>query len=275
MSSHNEIQDMIPDFAVGRASDADRQLIETHLRDCAECRAMVEECAAAATDLRELVATESLHHPEPGQFALFTDGALKGEGLLAFELHIDLCAECAEKLATINQLEREVDYTPAAGPAGSVSPARGGLRKNFTRPVLIYGVAFAAIALMAVPVVRSLLRSDSPPGISGGEKVVQLAEQTRSGLSRQIITMSSEQKSLELEIRFIPLLDRTYSVTVATEAGRAIYTSQLSVDQMQNGAVTMRLIADDLLAGDYSAILTSTPTLGDPFRVYYPFTIKR
>ena len=275
MSSHDEIQDLIPDFAVGRSTDASRRLVETHLQDCAECRDFLEECAAAAADLRGLAAAESRHHPEPDQVALFTDGVLRGEDLRNFELHLDLCAECSEKLATIRLLERQVRYELVAGVNGRVSPVRRGLREFLARPVLVYGIAFAAVAVLAVPVVRSLLRSDSPPGVSGGEEVVQLAEQTRSGLSRQTITLFSEQKSLALEIRFIPALDRTYSITVATEAGRTIYASQLSVDQVQHGTVTMRLTAEDLLAGDYSAILTGTPTLGDPLRVYYPFTIKR
>lgn len=277
MSSHSQLQEQIPDFVAGRASEADRQLMEAHLRDCAECRAILEECAAAVAELRNLANDEPQHHPEPDQFALFTDGALEGDDLQAFELHLDLCAECSEKLATIRQLEREVKYeaTSFASSSGRVSPARTGLRKLFARPALVYGAALAAVALLAVPVMRSLLRSDSPTGVSGGEKFVQLAEQTRSGLSRQEITLLPEQKTLVLEIRFIPMLDRTYSVTVATEAGRTIYTSQLSAVQVQQGVVNLRLTADDLLAGDYSAILTSTPTLGDPLRVYYPFAIKR
>lgn len=274
MSSHDEIRDLIPDFAAGRASDADRQLLEAHLQGCAECRAILQECAATAADLRELTATETQHHPEPDRFALFTDGALKGEELHSFGLHLDLCAECSEKLATIRLLEREVEYEAAAGLGGRTSPTRGGFRKIFTRPALVYGIAFAAVALLAVPVMRSLLRSDSPAGDSDGEKVVQLAEQTRSGLSRQSITLSPEQVTLVLEIRFIPVPSRTYSIMVSAEVGTIIHAGQLSADEVQQGSVAVRISAKDLRAGDYSAVLTGAPTEGEPLRVYYPFTIK-
>jgi anti-sigma factor RsiW len=277
MSSHDEIQDLIPDFAAGRASHADRQLVEAHLRDCAECRGYLEECVKTAADLRELAIAVSAQHPEPDQFALFTDSALTGEQLRAFELHLDLCAKCSEKLATIRQLEREVQYevAPPANKPRHVSPAHTGFRRFIARPVWIYGVAIAAVVLLAVPVMRSLLEPKTPVNGSGAEMVVQLAEQTRSGLSRRSITLSSEQTTLVLEIRFIPLLDRTYSITVVTDAGEAIQVRQLSAEEVQQGTVAVRISAKEMTSGDYSAVLTSTPADGEPLSVYYPFTIKR
>lgn len=272
MSSHDEIQDLIPDFAAGRASEADRRLLEAHLQDCAECRAIVEECAVTAADLKELVATELQSHPDPGQFARFAEGGLKEQDLQAFELHLDVCAECSEKLATIRLLEREVQYEVVADAASFVSPVRRGFREILARPVLVYGIAFAAVVILAVPVMRSLLRHGSP---AGEEKVVQLAEQTRSGLSRQSITLSPDLATLILEIRFIPAPSRTYSIIVVAETGKTIHAGQLSVQEIQQGSIAVRIGAKDMPSGDYSAVLTGTPTEGEPLTVYYPFTIKR
>lgn len=279
MSTHDDIHDLIPDYAAGRLDSTAQSQVEVHLRDCEACRLWLEECRMAHEELAQLAAAELRAHPGPERFAQFVSGALAEGDRKHFQLHLDLCSDCAETLESIRRLEREVEYedAPAVTAQGrrQRAVAREGARRWYARPAVTYAIAFAMLVLVAVPVMRGIWTSGPSPMEGEREQVVRLSEQTRSALSRPMIQMNPALETLILEMRFRPESDRVHSVTLATDEGRLIKGEPLSPVQAQQGIASLRIESRQLGDGDYTAVLTSISKQGDTLRVYYPFTIKR
>jgi anti-sigma-K factor RskA len=285
MINHETANDLIPEYVSGLLTRDEREQVETHLRECAECRDLVETCKQLSSELKTELRDELLQHPTTDELASFvlSSETLSEDNRLRVGFHLEVCKTCADDLLAVKGLSSEV-RSPEFPHADTKTAAPGvsfgeRVRRLFARPVVAFSVVAAALLLLAIPLLNQQFGDVSTTSVGtvgpGTELTVALAEQTRSGLSRRTITISREHQSVKFEMRFIHEGGRTYTVGVVSDAGETISHEELRPNEAQKGLAEIRLATDDLPDGDYTAVVSSVSAQGDSLSVFYPFTIKR
>jgi anti-sigma factor ChrR (cupin superfamily) len=285
MINHETAYELIPEYVSGLLTGYEREQVETHLRDCAECRQSVETCRQISVNLKAELRDELLHHPTTDEMASFalSPETLSEDNRRRVGFHLEVCKTCADDLFAVKGLGSDVQYdelphadTKSASRADSFGER---VRRLFARPVVAFSIVAASLLLLAIPLFNQQFGDDSTTSVgtvgSGTELTVALAEQTRSGLSRRTVTILPEHQSVKFEMRFLAQGDRNYTVRIATDAGNVIHQERLSVETAQQGLAEVALGVKMLPDGNYTAVVMSVTAQGDPLRVYYPFTIKR
>lgn len=276
MYSHDDIMERIPDFALGSVSAADYEAITAHLRDCAECRAWLEDCRQIQDGLGA-VATE---HPEPMQMALYLRfpsdlDVLERERI---SLHLELCEECALRSRAIQEMEQKGVLEDVAVATQPRRGSRSFLSAVFERPILVATLAIAGLLLIAVPVMRLVQTGELIVLVDDLESVtqatIQLSEQTRSSLRAPSISASENQGHVFLELRFNPSEGAVYRVVVENDDGKSVLDQPLSANSVARGVVIIRLDPGELPPGKYVASIVPVGD-GAAVRVDYPFTLRR
>lgn len=275
MYSHDDIMELIPDYALGKVSAEDHEAITAHLRDCAECRAWLEDCRQINDGLGAVAA----EHPEPMQMALYLrfPGDLETPERERIALHLELCDECALRSRAIQEMEQKgvlEDVTVATTPRRG---SRSFLSAVFERPILVATLAFAGLLLIAVPVMRLVQTGEMVVLVDDLEAVtqatIQLTEQTRSSLRAPSISASENEGHVFLEVRFNPVQGMSYRVVIENDDGESVLDKPLAAGSAARGVAIIRLDPGELPPDKYVASIVPVGD-GSGVRFDYPFTLQ-
>ncbi|HEX7315632.1 MAG TPA: zf-HC2 domain-containing protein [Pyrinomonadaceae bacterium] len=170
-------------YRTRRFSAAEALAAQTHVADCADCRARLAaavEVDAALLGFRDQLARDDAFgadsHLPYEQLSLYVDGELDEVEREIADGHLSFCDDCAADLADLRQyagLAANVELKPAARPARDESPSTWrrfvALLSSFARP--LPAAVAAALVLVALGGVWLATRDGGAPRVDESARV--------------------------------------------------------------------------------------------------------
>ena len=174
MTSHDALQESIPDYLAGRLEEGERDRLERHLEDCEDCAAMAGTWAEIVGGLRDGGAELLSPHPEPTELR---DHARSGEASAELRDHLQTCATCAIE---VDAWRRWLSESRQAAPAPR--------RRSFLSSVLPVAAGLLVGALLTTLAMQGL-RTD--PG--GATPLLILEPPLRGAATSGTVRLSPER----------------------------------------------------------------------------------
>lgn len=147
-----EIAALLPFYAAGTLAGEERARVEEHVQACASCRAALATFSEGATILRDFTLEAISDHIGSEELVDYCHDRrdLNAQAITRIERHLQVCAVCANDVALLMDMNRELG-SAAAETTAALSPIvvrRGGLWKISQGVLRPAGVAAAIVILL-------------------------------------------------------------------------------------------------------------------------------
>lgn len=274
--SHERIARLIPDYLLDALDPVERKEVETHVRSCSSCAALLETARELRAGLRTAGRPGLLGHVQAQHLDRFARDPDAVEPRLAawIRSHLDECAPCREALEILDSVHR-AEASAARRPVSTHRVAareRGGAWFLLSRTVLHPVAALGYLALLAILVgVWSLRPAGTParPAIEAlppafplyPQETLRAAEsreppevaeipgaETGPWLYLQVATLADEDLLQDAAVGF---------VVEIRDAGTTVRSQRLARSAVSEyGIVLLRVVRAGLTAGhDYRLVV--------------------
>lgn len=262
----DETRELIAWYPTRALDPLERRTVEEHAAGCAECT----ELLRFVSDVKATLLKKSADHPEAEALVCYVEDkdSLGLEERSAVREHLEVCPQCAEQAAILEEVEKTVSVRPGARAPSDARVGVPGIRWRDSLRAVFGGLLKpvpAAVYLVVAVAVTGLLVFRPGPGSDTGvaDGVVILPDETdrvRDAGAAEIATTTisaGESQFLLLELTGLeapPTPNAIYTVEIVEEesGATAFGTSVEGRSFADNYTIYLRLPGGTLPRGMYS-----------------------